>query len=108
MQTIDRNTLKRMNGEQDKDFVLVNVLSPEQFNEKHIRTSINIPLEQDDFADKVAEVAGSKDRDVVVYCASTDCDASPKAAEKLEQAGFSHIYDYEGGTRDWFQQSQAS
>jgi len=101
MQSIKRQQLEEMNKSGDRDFVLINVLPREAFNESHIRTSINIPHEESNFEDTVAKVSGSKERDVVVYCASSDCEASPKAAEKLDSAGFSHVYDYEGGTRDW-------
>lgn len=108
MQSISRDDLKRMNETEKHDFILVNVLKPDAFNEKHIRTSVNVPVDYEGFEEKVEELAGSKDREVVVYCANFDCGASPKAAEKLEEAGFSHVYDYEGGTRDWFEQKQAS
>ncbi len=30
-----------------------------------------------------------------------DCDASPKAAERMEQLGYERVYDYEGGKVDW-------
>lgn len=108
MKTIDRETLKRMNEVEHEDFVLINVLPREAFNKQHIRTSINIPVGSDDFVDQVESVAGGKDRKIVVYCANFDCDASPKAARKLEEAGFSNIYDYEGGTEDWFEQKEAA
>jgi rhodanese-related sulfurtransferase len=91
-----------MNQWDKEDFVLINVLPEDNFNEKHIRTSINIPHEDKQFTEMVEKVAGSKDRKIVVYCASFDCDASKKAAEKLEKAGFDRVYDYEGGTKDWF------
>lgn len=108
MRTISRDDLKRMNQGEDRDFVLINVLPRAAFNEKHIRTSINIPVDETGFVQQVETVAGGKDRDVVVYCASAECNASPNAARKLEQAGFTRVYDYEGGTRDWFGQKQAS
>lgn len=108
MQTLSKLDLKRMNEQEHEDFVLINVLSPEAFNESHIRTSINIPLKRDDFTEMVALVAGRKDRKVVVYCASSECDASPKAAKKLEDAGFTRVYDYEGGTKDWFEQRKSA
>ena len=103
MQNISRDELNRMNQWDKQDFVLINVLSEDAFNEKHIRTSINIPLEEDGFTGLVEKVAGNKERKIVVYCASFDCDASKNAAEKLDKAGFSQVYDYEGGTKDWFQ-----
>lgn len=108
MKSISKDHLKRMNDQEHEDFVLINVLAPEAFNKDHIRTSINVPLKRDDFTDLVALVAGRKDRKVVVYCASFDCDASPQAAKKLEDAGFSRVYDYEGGTKDWFDERKSA
>lgn len=104
MRELSRDDLKRMNETEHDDFVLTNVLPAEKFNEKHVRTSINVPVGDDDFEQTMEKDVGSKDRKVVVYCANFDCDASPKAAEKLEQAGFSQVYDYAGGTEDWFEQ----
>lgn len=101
MQSISREELEIMNDSSEKDFVLINVLPQDAFNKSHIRTSINIPHDDPQFEETVAKVAGNKDRNVVVYCASFDCDASPKAAGKLDRAGFSKVYDYEGGTKDW-------
>ena len=40
MQTISRNELKTMD-DSHKDFVLANVLEPEQFNKEPICTSVN-------------------------------------------------------------------
>jgi len=102
MQTLSKQELNEMNHQQKDDFVLINVLPRDTFREQHIRTSINIPIEGENFDGTVQKVAGGKDRKVVVYCASFDCDASVKAAKRLEQAGFEQVYDYEGGTADWF------
>jgi rhodanese-related sulfurtransferase len=99
---ISRDQLQEMEFNKN-DFVLVNVLSHEQFNKEHIRNSINIPLETKNFTNQVENVIGNKDRDVVVYCASFDCNASPKAAQKLDEAGFKNVYDYEGGMKDWME-----
>lgn len=108
MKTLTRNELKRMNELEHEDFVLINVLPRDTFNEEHIRTSVNVPVKDDDFTEIVERIAGSKDRKIVVYCASFDCDASPKAAKKLEEAGFRNILDYEGGTKDWMEHKQAA
>ena len=106
METLSREQLDNMNQEEHEDFVLINVLSPESFNKKHIRTSINIPQDDPNFEETVEKVAGSKDRKIVVYCADSDCQASPNAAKKLDEAGFSQVYDYEGGTKDWFSKKE--
>lgn len=85
----------------NEDFVLVNVLSNEDFKKDNIPSSINIPADDPEFEKKVREVAGSKGRPIVVYCASFECKASPTAARKLDKAGFRNVYDYEGGMKDW-------
>lgn len=108
MKSISRDDLKQMNETEHEDFVLINVLPRDAFNREHIRTSINVPVEEPSFLEQVEAVAGGKDRKLVVYCANFDCDASPKAAKKLEDAGFTQVYDYEGGTEDWFKQKRAA
>jgi rhodanese-related sulfurtransferase len=85
----------------NQDFVLINVLPEETFRDQHIPDSINIPQDQDNFADQVETAAGGKGAKIVVYCGSFDCDASTKAARKLDEAGFTDVYDYEGGVKAW-------
>ncbi|MBG56832.1 MAG: sulfurtransferase [Porticoccus sp.] len=101
MQTISREELEAMNGSEKRDFVLINVLPREDFRHEHIRTSINIPKASEDFSDEVERVAGSKEREVVLYCANFDCPLSAEAARELDEKGFNHVYDYEGGSADW-------
>ena len=99
MQTIDRETLKGSLGKGDA--VIVNVLSENDYSKEHIKGSENIPLEDENFETEVEALVQSKDKPVIVYCASVDCPASKTAAEKLEKAGFTNISAYEGGMRDW-------
>lgn len=108
MTPLTKDELKRMNEEQHEDFVLINVLPPDAFNKAHIRTSVNVPVDDAGFVERVEKVAGRKDRKVVVYCASFDCDASEQATDKLEAGGFTAVYDYEGGTQDWFEQRETA
>jgi rhodanese-related sulfurtransferase len=42
-----------------------------------------------------------EDRDVIVYCKDADCDASPKAAKRMEQLGYRNVFDYAAGKEDW-------
>lgn len=100
MKTISIDQLKQWKTEQ-KDFLLINVLDPEAFGREHALASKNVPLSRDDFEATVMRMAGTKDRPVVVYCASTDCDASAKAAKRLDAAGFKNVYDFEGGLKAW-------
>jgi rhodanese-related sulfurtransferase len=84
-----------------KKFALINTLSPEQFRVTRIPGSENVPLEDEEFVEKVGQCAGSKANAVVVYCADSECDSSSKAAARLEEAGFTSVYDYTGGAKSW-------
>jgi rhodanese-related sulfurtransferase len=75
---------------------IVNVLSPENYSLGIIRNSIKIPLSELDT--RMSEL--DKSRPVITYCASSECPASRRAAEKLANAGFD-VRAYEGGIKEW-------
>lgn len=104
MQTIDRQTLKKKIAS-GADFTLIEVLPQTAFEDSHLPGAINIPLNADDFDERVAAAAG-KDDEIVVYCQNTHCDASPKAARKLEALGYTRVFDYEAGKDDWLAADQ--
>ncbi len=106
MKTITATELKDRRTRGDK-FALINTLSPDSFAKTKIPGAMNIPLEEDDFTRKVEQAVGGKDRPVVVYCASEQCHSSTKAAEQLEQAGFSKVTDFEGGAEAWKQAGES-
>ncbi|MBL8752389.1 MAG: rhodanese-like domain-containing protein [Planctomycetes bacterium] len=89
-------------------FLLVDVLSKEQFAQDHIPGARNVPLDTFDFAHAVAEkAAGSKARKVVLYCSGPTCDASSKAAKMLVESGFTNVIEYEGGLASWNESKKA-
>lgn len=103
-QTIDAETLRQHmqnerpdNEHEDQGYALVNVLGKDSFEAEHIPGSINIPKSQPaEFEDRFA-----KDKEIILYCASTDCDASPTVAEELAGRGFTRIRDFEAGVAGW-------
>jgi rhodanese-related sulfurtransferase len=99
MKSITTDRLQKLQNESD-DFLLVNTLDAEHFPKTKIPGSVNIPQSQDDFTAKVLEASGSKQKLVVTYCASEECNSSTQAAKKLEDAGF-NVADYEGGAKAW-------
>jgi rhodanese-related sulfurtransferase len=96
--TTEELAAKKDRGEQ---FTFVNTLDAKDFAKSHIPDSINVPQSAPDFAQRVEQAAGGKDQPVVVYCASSQCDSSAKAAEKLEAAGFTNVTKYEEGAEGW-------
>lgn len=86
----------------ERDDVLVNTLDADSFRDKHIPGSINIPTGQ--IEEHAEAVLPDKEQVVMVYCASPDCDASPKAAQKLKELGYDNVYDFEDGLTGWLDQ----
>ena len=105
MKTISTDELKSLK-DQNGALTLVNTLGAEAFEKTKIPGAINVPLQSDDFVARVEEEAGGKDRPVVVYCASEQCNSSEKAAEKLEAAGFTTVSRYTGGAAAWDKEAE--
>jgi len=93
--------------DQNENFLLINTLDEKHFSSTEIPGSINIPQSQDDFVQKVESKATGKDQKIVVYCASEQCNSSLEAAKKLEEAGFTNVYDFEAGAEGWKEAGQA-
>jgi rhodanese-related sulfurtransferase len=100
MKTIEANELKAL-LDGNEDVLLINTLNAESFEKTRIPGAVNIPVEDEDFVARVEEQAGGKDKPIVVYCASQQCNSSEKAAEKLENAGFTAVTDFAGGFKAW-------
>ncbi len=99
METLTTDQVKQM--KQSNGPTVINVLDEKYFRKEHIPGSKNIPLSTDNFVEKVEQAVGGKDKPVIVYCANTECDASPKAAQQLDTSGFEKVYDFEGGMDAW-------
>lgn len=76
---------------------ILDVRTPEEFESNHIDNAVNVNWNGDDFEAKVA--AYDKSKPVFVYCLSGG--RSKKAASKLNELGFTTIYELEGGIMKW-------
>ena len=77
--------------------LVIDVLSPESYAKAHVKGAINIPLSQ--LKNRAATL--DKERRTVVYCASYECSASTEAAKLLGSLGFTDVFDYKGGIKEW-------
>ena len=98
MKTISAQELKKKIDDKE-DFVLVDVLSKESFESKHVPSSKNILVSE--IEDRAEEELPDKNKLVVVYCSNTACTASPSAAAKLEEMGYTNVVDFESGLTGW-------
>ncbi len=99
MRVITAGELKR--EMERRDVLVINALDEATFNEEHIPGSNSVPLDRDDFVEQVERLAGDKDREIVVHCASRECDTSERAASRLEKAGFRNVRRFRNGMAGW-------
>lgn len=98
MQTITR---REVNERLANDApALVEVLAPKYYHKFHLPGAINVPLDED-FDQQIQKAVPEKSRPVVVYCMDAKCQASPKAARRMDELGYRHVFDYEAGKVDW-------
>lgn len=81
----------------DKTIQLIDVRTPEEFQVEHIENAVNINFFDEDFSEKINKL--NKEKPVYIYCASGV--RSGKSSEVFLEAGFTHIYDLEGGILNW-------
>lgn len=76
---------------------LVDVRTPEEYKESHLKGAQNICVTSDDFREKVKTL--DKNKPVYVYCKRGG--RSADAAKQLKEMGFTKIYDMDGGILLW-------
>lgn len=99
MQIVTREQLESWMKSGGK-MAVIEVLEPKYFRKFHLPGAMNVPL-GDNFAEDIQNAVPDKTDTVVVYCANESCDASPKAARRMEELGYQKVYDYEAGKEDW-------
>ena len=98
MKTITREELKQKMDNKE-DFTLVEVLGERVYKEWHLPGAIHISV--NDIEEQAPTKLPDKNKEIIVYCASFTCMASPRAAKTLEGMGYTNVADYEGGKADW-------
>lgn len=95
---IDRDTLREW-MRRGADFALVDVLPRVPYERHHLPGAIHIV--SDDIETEAPRRLPYRGRTVVVYCGSTRCQRSVKAAARLERLGYADVRDFVEGRRDW-------
>ena len=83
--------------ETSADAVLLDVRTPEEFQQGHIPGALLIPVQE--LETRIEELAAFRDKELLVYCRSGN--RSLTAAKMLEQAGFTMIYNLGGGINSY-------
>lgn len=79
------------------DAPIVDVRTPEEFENGHLQNALNIDWNNDDFNSKITLI--DKSKPVLVYCLAGSRSAA--AAEKMRNDGFKEVYELKGGILKW-------
>ena len=79
-----------------KDYIILDVRTKEEYDDKHIKGAICIPNET--ITDKKVSKLPNKEQLILVYCRSGN--RSKQASAKLADIGYTNVYEF-GGIIDW-------
>jgi rhodanese-related sulfurtransferase len=79
------------------DIQLIDVRTPEEFAQGHLKNSVNINFYDSAFMDDMEKL--DKSKVLYIYCRSGS--RSGKASKQLGKMGFTKVYDLQGGINNW-------
>ena len=82
--------------EEESDYIILDVRTPEEFKERHIPDAINVPNET--IGSSEIPQLPDKEQLIMVYCRSGN--RSKQASDKLVKLGYSNVVEF-GGINDW-------
>ena len=83
-------------NEGNREFVIVDVRTPDEFADGHLENAINIDFNAGSFKDNLNQL--DKSNAYLIYCRSGN--RSAQALATMNDLGFSDVHDM-GGIRDW-------
>jgi len=81
----------------DSTIQLIDVRTPKEFKLEHIENAENINFFDEDFFNQISKL--NKNKPVYIYCRSGK--RSGKSAAEFKKAGFTQIFNLEGGLLNW-------
>ena len=82
--------------EEEEDYLILDVRTPEEYEEAHIPEAVNVPNETIG-TEEIPELP-DKEQLIFVYCRSGN--RSKQASQKLADLGYTNIIEF-GGINDW-------
>lgn len=76
-----------------KGAILIDVRSPQEYNEGHLDNSILLP--EYEILKKIEDIIPNKNTKIILYCSSGT--RSKKAQEELEKIGYKNVYNVLNG-----------
>lgn len=97
---IDANdiTMEQIEELEKQGAIIIDVRSPQEFEEGHLRNAICIP--DYEIMQKIEEVVPDKEQTIIVYCSSGY--RSKKIQKKLENRGYTKLYNLYNGIENYW------
>ncbi len=76
---------------------LIDCRTPDEFAQGHLKGAVLINYYDKDFLIQMSKL--DKNKDLYIYCRSGN--RSGKAAQKMEDLGFTNVFDLQGGINNW-------
>ena len=80
----------------EKDYLILDVRTPEEYNTAHIKNAVNLPV--DEINSSNLSLLPQKDQMILVYCRSGN--RSKRASQSLADLGYTQILEF-GGINTW-------
>ena len=80
---------------------LVEALPEKYWQDSHLPGALQ--MDYTEVSDKAQNLLPDKKATIVVYCASTECQNSSKAARTLEDLGYTNVHEYSQGKQHWLE-----
>lgn len=93
----DVSTFEKLKNQED--IQLVDVRTPEEYNQAHLKNATNININDTDFEVKLSEL--DKNKPLLLYCRSGA--RSARATSIAKELGFTQVTDLDGGITSWLQ-----
>lgn len=84
-------------NQKKENHLLIDVRTPMEFEESHLKNAINIDYFDKQFYEKVKNF--DKNKPIFIYCRTGR--KSGEISEKLIKKGFTKVYDLDGGIISW-------
>jgi rhodanese-related sulfurtransferase len=84
-------------NQNNPDFVIIDVRTPDEFTQGHIEKAINTDYKAETFRDEISKL--DKNKTYLVYCRTGVNGAS--ARDIMKELGFSQVYNTLGGIEKW-------
>lgn len=95
LETVDKETFK--SAIESGEYILFDVRTVDEYMDGHIDGAKSLNVSDDQFDKTISNISAS--HKYLIYCQSGG--RSSKALEKMEEAGFTHVLELEGGYENW-------